>query len=1039
MSWLTKWFIDNPVGANLLMLAIIASGVMAYGQLRVESFPQIAPSSVEISVAYPGGTAIQIDQSITQRIEESISGIFGIKQVTSQSSAGMAKVIVRKNSSADLDKLLDDVRNRVNAINSFPVQAEKPQVKRNEFTNLAAFVIVSSTRSDDELQPIARQVETALRSNPTISNVSNWGSRQPQLLIEPDPDELKKLNLSLEELAHIIERMSLESRSGELLSDHERIAIRGDGYANDIQKLRSLSIVSKPSGTVYLGDIARLSRDYERSGSIVRNNGVSAIALLVSTSQTDNLLKVSDAIEKTLEELRHTLPSNIELTIMADMAPYIEEQLFRLGDNAWQGFVIVALLLGLFLEIRLAFWVSVGIPVALAGTLAAMQLTNYSINDITLFGFILVLGILVDDAVVVGEAIYEQRTKHEDGNKAAWYGVHSVSVATIFGVLTTIAAFSPMLWIDNDFAKLLAGFSAVVIFALAFSLIESKFILPAHLATLPSLMQTKNTPLRSNPIKTKFARLQSWAQGSLQWFNSRIYQPTLEKALDYKLASLLGFIAIFVLAYGMWATGTIRSAIFPDIPGRYISAKVDLEDGAPLPLQSKALIQLEHAMAKVEDKLMQDYPLSHSPVVNLLAWSDGYGSIEVTAELTSEALSTLPNNLLTGSWREETGEIEGAYSVQYSAAEAPAGETFISISAMERELAKQVSAKLADKLRTLTGVSDVYDDGKSGQPQIRLVLNEYGRGLGLTQDTLARFAGEALGEREVYRLLERGQEINVLLRYPDSQRISVAQLKQAMILLPQGGSVLLGDIAQLLYEQEAQTVYRRDRDQVVNLYWKQARDIQSPEQTMRQLEAHIETLQAEFPHVKIKAGGELEEINEVSSGFSSAMILTLLLIYILLAVPLKSYWQPFIIMAVIPFGFAGAIFGHYVMDMPISLLSMFGMMAMTGIVINDSLVLITRFNSEYRSGVPLKPALITAATGRFRAIFLTTITTVCGLLPLLSETAEQAQYLKPAVVSLVFGELFATIVTLLLIPILLSVTSQSVVKPAEGKDVMDGI
>ncbi|MEX0332963.1 efflux RND transporter permease subunit [Vibrio tubiashii] len=1029
MSWLTKWFINNSVGANLLMLAIIASGVMAFGQLRVESFPQIAPSSISITVAYPGGSAKQIDESITQRIEESISGIAGIKQITSQSSAGQSSVVVRKTSSTDLNKLLDDVRNRVNAINGFPAQAERPQVVRNEFTNLAAFVVVSGERSDEQLQPIARQVEQALKSNPRISKVSNWGSRAPQLIIEPRPAELKKLGMTLDDLANTINQMSLESRTGELVSDKGRMVIRGDGYADDLQKLKQLVVVSRPSGTVYLGDIATLTRDYETSGAIVRNNGSNAIALLVSTSQTDNLLKVSSAIEETLAEQQRILPDDIELNVMADMAPYIEEQLFRLGDNAWQGLLIVVVLLGIFLELKLAFWVAVGIPVALAGTLGAMQIANYSINDITLFGFILVLGILVDDAVVVGEAIHEKRSQYKSGKEAAWHGVHSVSVATVFGVLTTIAAFSPMLWINNDFAKILAGFSAVVIFALIFSLIESKFILPSHLAQLSTQKQGKGI----------IAKIQSTAQGGLTWFNQRVYKPALEAVLEYKLASLMGFIAMIVLAYGMWSTGTIRSAIFPEIPGRYITAKVSLEDGAPLPLQKQALDKIEQSMLTVEQQLQADYPLSNPPIVNLLAWSDGYGEIEVTAELTSESLSILPGNLLTDSWRQQVGAIEGAYSVEFSAAEAPAGGTFISISSRDRELAKRVAIELGDALSVLPGVADVFDDGKGGQPQVRLVLNEFGHQLGLTQDKLAKLAGEAYGEREIHRLLEQGQETKVLLKYPRDARKTLAQLEQSQVMLAGGKTVLLGDIAEFQHEQQPQILYRRNREQVVNLYWKQNRDIQAPEQTMTQLTKRIEQLELQYPGVKIKAGGEFEEISEVSDGFKSAMILTILLIYILLAVPLKSYWQPFIIMAVIPFGFAGAIFGHYIMDLPISLLSMFGMMAMTGIVINDSLVLITRFNHEYRNGMPLKQALVTAGTSRLRAIFLTTITTVCGLLPLLSETAEQAQYLKPAAVSLVFGELFATAVTLLLIPILLGLTSRKQAKPMEEQLVMDTV
>ncbi|MEZ8630766.1 efflux RND transporter permease subunit [Vibrio lentus] len=1038
MSWMTKWFINNPVAANLLMMAIVISGVLAFGQLRVESFPQIAPSSISISVTYPGGTAQQIDESVTQRIEESISGIAGIKQITSQSSAGVSEVMVRKTSSTDLDKLLDDIRNQVNAINGFPVQADRPQVVRNEFTNLAAFVVVSGPRTDDELQPIAKQLEQALKKNPRISKVSNWGTRTSQLVIEPDPDQLKALGLSLEDLAELVEQRSLETRSGELISDKGRMVIRGDGYADDLQKLNQLVVISGSNGKILLGDIAKLSRGYQYSGSIVRNNGSNAIALLVSTSQTDNLLKVSEAISETLDAQRAIFPSDIELNTMADMAPYIEDQLFRLSENAWQGLLIVVVLLGIFLEIRLAFWVAMGIPIALTGTLAAMQLFNYSINDITLFGFILVLGVLVDDAVVVGEAIHEKRTGNGissgnlnlNGKTAAWQGVHSVSVATVFGVLTTIAAFSPMLWINNELAKVLAGFSAVVIFALIFSLIESKFILPSHLAQLSV----------KKPSTGIFAKVQNAAQGGLQWFNLNIYKPVLEFALGYKVASLLGFVAVISLAYGMWSNGAIRSALFPEIPGRYITAVIELEDGAPLPLQRQALLQVEQAMTQVEKGLMDDYPLQEKPVVNLLAWSDGYGEIEVTAELTNESLSSLPGNLLLKRWRENTGQIEGAYSVKFSAAEEPAGGTFLTISSNDRELASLVSEEIADTLASLKGVSDVYDDGQDGLPQVRLVLNQYGQQLGLTQAKLAQLAGEAFGEREVHRLLENGQETKVLLQYPRDERRTIAQLQQALIMLPNGGSVMMGDIAEFRHEQEPQVVYRRDREQVINLYWKQNRDLQSPEKTREQLEDTIASLHLQFPSVTIKAGGEFEEIGEVSNGFKSAMILTLIMIYILLAVPLKSYWQPMIIMAVIPFGFAGAIFGHYLMDLPISILSMFGMMAMTGIVINDSLVLITRFNAEYRQGVPLQKALVIAGTSRLRAIFLTTITTVCGLLPLLSETAEQAQYLKPAAVSLVFGELFATAVTLILIPVLLGLFCRKpplVEKELDEKDLVE--
>ncbi|RJG40213.1 efflux RND transporter permease subunit [Motilimonas pumila] len=1014
MSWLTKWFINNTVAANLLMLAIVASGLLAIGQLRVESFPQIAPSGLVINVAYPGGSAQQIDASITQRIEASIGGISGIKQITSQSVAGLATVRVRKTIEANLDTLLHDVSNQVNAITSFPMQAERPQITRDDFTNLAAFVIISAPRDDSELQPIARQVEMALTKHPNISKVTNWGSRNGLIVIEPEVDKLRNLGINLHDFSLKIEQSSLETRAGELKSEKGRILVRADGYADDLQKLKALEILSTVTGTVRLGDVAKLTRGYEDRGAIVRNNGENAIALLVSSKQTDNLLHISQAIKETLGNARKRLPSDVSINTMADMAPYIEDQLLRLSNNAWQGLVIVMILLGLFLELKLAFWVAVGIPIALCGTLSAMQVFNYSINDITLFGFILVLGILVDDAVVVGESVHAERKHTANGKLAAWKGVRSVSVATVFGALTTIAAFSPMLWINNDVAKLLAGFAAVVIFALFFSLIESKFILPSHLAAM-----------RVRAGKAKGAgRVQAGAQQALASLNQRLYRPVLQYSLRNRCAALLGFSAFIVLAYGMWASGTIRSAVFPEIPGRYVTAKVKLQDGAPLPLQAKAIHQLETTALQLNHSLQQMHQLKNKPLQNLLVWSDGYGDIEVTAELSQEALSSLPAHALTNEWRSLTGGFEGAHSVSFSAADAPAGGTFLAISAPERALAIMAAKELAAALKRLPGVADVFDDGTGGQEQVRITLNAYGRQLGLTQDRIAQLAADAFGQRDIHRLLEQGQETKVIVRYPVKDTATLSQLQASPIMLAGGQVIPLGEVARFQIEREPEILYRRDREQVVNLYWNQNRSVQSPEASIQQLNANIVKLQQHYPGVTITPAGEFEEIGEVQQGFQSAMILTLLLVYILLAVPLKSYWQPLIIMAVIPFGFAGAIFGHYLMDLPISILSLFGMMAMTGIVINDSLVLITRFNDHYRQGMSLVSALVQAGTGRMRAIFLTTVTTVCGLLPLLSERAEQAQYLKPAVVSLVFGELFATVVTLILLPVLLSISHQ---------------
>jgi multidrug efflux pump subunit AcrB len=1008
MHGLTRWFIHNPVGANLLMVAMLVGGGLALEQLRVETFPQIAPSALIVTVAYPGGTAQQIDEGITQRIEESVSGIAGIKQIISESSSGMATVRIQKTANTDLDKLLEDVRNRVNAIIGFPDRAERPKIQRDAFTNLAAYVIISGDKSNRILQPIARRVEMALKKNPNISKVDNLGHREPLLIVEPDPARLRSLGLSLKILADRIAQMSLELRSGELKSSRGRIIVRGDTYADDIQKLRDLTVIARPSGQITLGDLATIRRDYEENSIILRNNGHNAIVLQISTSEQDNLLQVSRAIRETLAVQRQRLPEDVQLSVMADMAPYIADQLERLGKNAWQGLLIVLLLLGLFLELKLAFWVALGIPVAVSGTFVAMDIMNYSLNDITLFGFILVLGILVDDAVVVGESIDSARRHYPDPHDAAWYGVHSVSIATVFGVLTTIAAFSPMLWIDNVLAKVLASFSAVVIFALLFSLLESKFVLPAHLANE-----------RYRLWQPHFvSRIQAFAQNGLTTFNRRFYRAAIVASLRRKPAVFLGLAAFVVLAYGMWVSGIIPSAVFPNIPGRYLSVNIELQEGAPLPLQKKALTQMESVALHLNDSLKEKYQLDEKPLINLLAWSNSYGKIRLTMETTNEALTKIPANEILTLWRKLSGPVEGGYSISFAASDDQAGGTVISVVAADRQLARQAAQALSEKLSALPGVADVFNDGKGGQEQIRIRLNRYGRQLGLTQESLARLAGEAFGQRDVNRVLENGQEVKLVVRYADQQKLTLDQLRHTPVILSEGQSVALGDVATLSFESQPEVLYRRNRDPVVNIFWQQNRDIQSPEQTLKQLTETIQTLERQY-RVTIKPAGEFDNILEVQSGFKYAMIVTLLLIYVLLAIPLKSYWQPLLIMAVIPFGFAGAIFGHYLLGLQISILSMFGMMAMTGIVINDSLVLITRFNDYYRAGMPLNKALIKTGTSRLRAVFLTTITTVCGLLPLLSETAEQAQYLKPAAVSLVFGELFATTVTLILIPVLL--------------------
>ena len=1016
MRIITKWFLDNPVAANLLMVFILVSGYLSFNQLRVESFPQIPPSQLVIEVSYPGGTAQQVDEGITQRIEEAISGVAGIKSITSASYPGFASIRVKKNTGSDLTVLLEKIRNEVDAIVGFPERAERPRIYKDEFGNLASFIMVYGDVSNSSLQEVSTLVENALKNHESISKVTNLGKRRKELVIEPLPNQLKRYGLSHQHLAQTIHQWSLAHRSGELDTARGKITLKADNYSDTLPALAGIPVITHADGVVTLGEVAKVSRSYQNTDSLVRFEGQPAIALMVSTSQKDNLLDVSQATQEVLEQIESQLPSNVKTAVMADMAPYISEQLNLLGTNAWQGLLIVIILLGLFLEVRLALWVAMGIPVSIAGGLWLMDLPqlDYSINDITLFGMILVLGILVDDAVVVGESIHQARGREKDPKKAAYLGVEAVSVATIFGVLTTIAAFSPMLWIENELAQVLAGFSAVVIFALIFSLIESKFILPTHLAIEPSKHG-------DNKLNQWLKTIRESCNSGLDWFSNVCYQPCLALALKHRGPAISIFLLLVLAAYGAMMKGSIRTVFFPEIPGRYATLTVEMDQDAALSLTQSHLERIEKAINATNSVLSTRYLNDEKVIDKYLLSMEGASKIEATVELSILGLGKVPSSEFIAEWQKQTGKLEGSYAQKFTFAQEPAGGTFITIKAPSKDVAKYVAEKLKVTLSSLAGVQDVVDDSQSGRRQLQVTLNQRGINMGLTQRQLADLVGGAFGHIELHRLLDQGEESLVLLRLPEHSKKTLQQLQNMPILIADNQYVTLSEIADLTYSREPEVLYRKNRSEVISVYWRQDKAIASPTETWQQLSSStVEQLHQQFPGVEISAAGEFEELGEVQSGFKKAMLLTLLLIYVLLAIPLKSYWQPFIIMSVIPLGFAGAVYGHGVMGLSVSILSLFGMMAMTGVVINDSLVLMTKFNQLYASGMALKEALIEAGKSRLRAIFLTTVTTVCGLLPLLSETSEQAQYLKPAAVSLVFGELFATPITLILIPILLS-------------------
>ncbi|MCR9056015.1 MAG: efflux RND transporter permease subunit, partial [Rhodobacteraceae bacterium] len=632
-------------------------------------------------------------------------------------------------------------------------------------------------------------------------------------------------------------------------------------------------------------------------------------------------------------------------------------------------------------------------------------------------------------AVVVGESVHEQRKRYVDPLRGTEAGVARVSTATVFGVLTTIAAFFPMLLIDSPLGKVLAGFAGVVILALLFSLLESKLILPAHLAHI-SMDKTG----KSNPLSRGWVRFQGFARGCLMGFRDRVYAPVLKWSLANRYAVLVFFVAVATLVFGLMGKGQIKSTFFSNVPGQVISVSLTMDQRAPAHLTKRNVAILEEAgLALNEDPALLTAE-GAGPVAHLFAFLNGTASAELYLELTpSEARPELSTSDVLENWKQRVGPLEGVSELTFSAFEDFGGGFRIRLIGPDKELLADASLDLQERLAQFEGVSNVRDTFLTGQPELRLRLKPEARALGFTSERLASQIGYAFGGGEAQRIQRGTSAVRVVVRNSRDSRDRIEDLMALRLKSEKGDWISLSTVAEIEPRYVSEKVQRRNGDLVATVLADVNREVVSPEEIGQALFGGFTgELEEKYPGIAIDRGGELEEIGEMRGGLLRAVIIACLLIYILMAVPLKSYWKPLIIMSVVPFGFVGAVIGHAIMDLPFSLLSFFGVLALIGVVVNDSLVMMTFYVQSREEGMPSEEATFRCGVDRFQAIFLTTATTVVGLLPLMSETSEQARYLIPAAVSLAYGEIFATLITLILIPVLLAI-SQDVRRIVFGK------
>lgn len=1035
MHALSAWFTRNPVAANLLMILVLIAGIFTLFSIRIEGFPALPVNSITVQTTYPGASAEQVDRGVSRKIENALEGMPGVKKISSTSYEGLSSVCVRKTAKCNMDRFQNEIQSRVDSIYNLPDRAERPVVSRDEFNVMGLIVQVYGDTDEITLQQTARQVKQDLLSHPRLTRIEVFGKKPYEIRIEVDMDKLRSYGMTLEEVATAINQASLDYSTGTIESKSGKVVIRADKKAFSFEEFSNIGVRTLGNGTQLLvNDIATVVDGFETEPFFARFQGKPSVGMLIYTGQKGDLMAVNKAARDVIDSIRPGLPKGIEIDIWAEQATYMKDRLKLLASNAWQGLLIVFLLLALFLNVKLAVWVAMGIPISLAGALSLMgeRFLNYSLNDITTFGMIIVLGILVDDAIVVGESVFDARKEISDPVTGTIEGVHRVSTATVFGCFTTVAAFYPLLLIENEIGKLFASFSVVVIISVIASMLESKLVLPAHLAAITINPCASGAPKSQGIVSRLWTGVQKTASSLMDFANTRIYRPMLNTTLTHRYATLAFFVTVAVCGISLISNGWIRTVFFPEVPGQIITVTLKTRSGSPTDLTVAHISFIEKQAQALNKQVMAELNTGRPPIARIMTAVTGSNDAEIYAELQPERQRQLDTMETLKRWRKRVGTLEGVETLTFSGSFETGGGFVLELGARDSAVLADAVDRFENAFAKIKGVHDIRDDLDQGYPRVRLHLKPEARHLGLTTADLAGQIGNAFGGLEVQRIQRGTEEVKVKVRYREDRCQYIRDLLSTRIRTQNGQWVPLSLVADIESGYVPGAIVRQDKKRVAQIKANLDKEVISAEEALKLIKKDIAPrLQQLYPQLTIKAAGELEDMGEMKGGMIRALAMILILIYALLAVPLKSYWQPFVIMSVIPFGFVGAVVGHWVMGFDLSVLSFFGMLAVTGVVVNDSLVLLSRFNDVTPYFPTCFQALMRAGNSRFRAIILTTLTTVCGLMPLLSETSEQAQYLIPAAISLAFGELFATPVTLFIVPVLIHIGHDA--KKAAGK------
>lgn len=1024
-SWnkgIIPWFANNPVAANLLLLLVIGLGALQVGDLRKEAFPSTEPDSLTISVSYDSGSAQQSEEGLAIKIEDQLDDVNGIEDIISSSTASGTTVIVEKKSDYDLDVLLRDVKNKVDAISTFPANAKSPIIEKAEREEHSLWLQLHGNADRDTLQQLAESLKSDLLATADISRVSKSGWLDPMMAIEIDEGRLQAYGLSLSDVENAVNQGSSSTMTAVVKNEQVYLQLKASQQAYLKEEFAAIPLITGSTGVIVaLGDVATIRDTYDDDTAVLsRFAGESSVALQVITTGLDDITKTVDAATTVVEQwhANGNLPQGVELTSWYDRSQSISERLDLLVSNAMTGIVMVFVLLAVFLNLTVAFWVSMGLPLIFFGTLYFMgdRFAGLSLNEFTTFGFIMALGIVVDDAVVVGESVYTLRKQEGDTLRNTIRGTLRVAVPTLFGVFTTVVAFYSLSNLSGKLGQIYAQFAAVVTICLLLSIVESKLILPAHLAHL----NTHRKATR-NPLLGVWQRIQQAADSALQWFNDHLYKPAIDKALEYRYAVVVLFIALLVLVMAMPFTGAVKTSFFPDIPGDTVRAEITMQTDASFGLTHSALLSLEQQAYEIDSQLTQQANVDgKTGIGNLQILSESDQSGKVTVELAPDA----PYDITTFSrlWKQGAGTPEGVKTLSVASRPGTIDALRIELRATDDDLLTAAGRDISEQLRQIPAVSGIEDNIEASQPQLFLQLNAQGETLGLSTDTLAQQVLQAFSGQVVQRYQRNSDEVEVKARYPEEARENPTDVLSARIRTDDGTVMPLSSVATVTYGYSRDTITRIDGKRALYLSADVDKDILSSTELVASLRQDlVPKLERQYPGLDISFAGEAEQQAETQSSMIHVFMIAMMVIYMLLAIPLKSYVQPVLIMTAIPFGIVGAILGHWINDLSISILSLNGIIALSGVVVNDSLLLVSRYNELKPDADNQFEAISTACRSRLRPVLLTSVTTFAGLAPLLAETSAQAQFLIPAAVALGYGIMFATVITLILIPILVAI------------------